>query len=636
MRSKFLSLLLLIVLLGSAACTPQVTPAAATTAPTTEAPTEVVVPTSVPPTEVPTQVPPEPKTLTVLAAASLTESFTELGGMFEAQNPEVTVSTSFAGSQQLAEQLGQGAEADVFASASKKYMDAAIEAKRVNKDDAKTFVKNRLVVIFPKDNPGGLKELKDLANPGLKLDLAAESVPVGKYSLEFLDKAIKDPGFDPQFKDNVIKNVVSYEDNVKAVVTKVSLGEADAGIVYVTDVTADAAEKVDKLDIPDALNSVANYPIAAISDSKNAELAKAFVELVLSADGQQVMAKYGFIPAGASASAGGSFKVTDAMGREITFEKVPQKIVLVGKALFMVADAIYMFPEAGKNISALGSTEQGSGNFVPMIDATYSEKISVPSDAGTEEIAATQPDCVIMKSMNAEKIGTPLEELKIPVVYLDFETSDQYKRDLMTLGQLFQNPKRAEEVAAYYQGKVDSISQAVSSLKDEEKPRTLILYYSDKDGEVAFNVPPMGWMQTFLVQTAGGLPVWEDANPSKGWTKVNLEQVAAWNPDIIFVIAYFNPLDEVVNNMKADPQFMNLDAVKNDKVYGFAKDVYSWDQPDTRWILGLGWAANKLHPDLFPNYDISAEAKAFYKNLYGMDDASFEKNIQPILMGDVH
>jgi molybdate transport system substrate-binding protein len=298
MRSKFLSLLLLIVILTSAACTPQAPLAAApVVAPTTALATEASAPTAIPPTAAPTQAPVENKTLTVLAAASLTESFTEMGKMFETQNPGVKVVFSFGGSQQLAQQLGQGADADVFASASKKYMDAAVEAKRVNKEDSKTFVKNRLVVIFPKDNPGGMKELKDLAIAGLKLDLADKTVPVGQYSLDFLDKAVKDAAFGPKFKDNVIKNVVSYEDNVKSVLTKIVLGEADAGIVYVTDITADATEKVSRLDIPDALNTIASYPIAPISDSKNADLAKAFIDMVLSLDGQAVLAKSGFIPA---------------------------------------------------------------------------------------------------------------------------------------------------------------------------------------------------------------------------------------------------------------------------------------------------------------------------------------------------
>lgn len=290
MRSKIFSLLLLIVLL-TVACTPQAAPAEPAAAPTL-APDAPVQETVTPP-----QAAGGSKTITVLAAASLTEAFTELGKLFETQNPDAKVAFSFAGSQQLAQQLTQGADADVFASASVKYMDAATADKRVIADDVKTFALNKLVVIYPKDNPAGLKDLKDLAKPGVKLDLADQSVPVGQYSLTFLDKAIQDSGFDAQYKDNVLNNVVSYEDNVKAVVAKVSLGEADAGIVYVTDITAGAVEKIGKIDIPDALNTVAAYPIAPISDSKNADLANAFVAMVLSPDGQAVLAKYGFLPA---------------------------------------------------------------------------------------------------------------------------------------------------------------------------------------------------------------------------------------------------------------------------------------------------------------------------------------------------
>lgn len=330
-----------------------------------------------------------------------------------------------------------------------------------------------------------------------------------------------------------------------------------------------------------------------------------------------------------------SFTVMDALERSVTFEKAPERIVLVGKSLFMVADAIYLFPEAGESIVAIGATNQGTGNFIPLIDTNYDTKTIFDSSAGAEQIASEQPDLVIMKSLNAESLGTPIEALGIPVLYLDFETADQYQRDLKTLGQLFQNSAKAEELAAWYQGQVDSVTNALSELTDEQKPRTLLLYYSDKDGTIAFNVPPMSWMQSYLIQTAGGTPVWEDANPGNGWTTVNLEQIAAWNPEVVFLVSYFVPVNEVVAQMKADPQWMLLDAVKNEKLYAFATDVYSWDQPDTRWALGLGWVAAKLHPDLFPDYDATAAAKEFYKNLYGMDDAAFEANILPLFTGDI-
>ena len=339
-----------------------------------------------------------------------------------------------------------------------------------------------------------------------------------------------------------------------------------------------------------------------------------------------------FTPAAAPST---GITVTDALGREVTLPGTPQRIVLVGKALFMVADAIYAFPEAGKNIVALGSTAQGPSNFIPIIDPAFKDKIALEIDAGPEQIAAANPDCVILKSSNKSTIGDPLEELNIPVIYMDFETPEQYDRDMKTMGQIFQNPKRAEEILTYFKGTMDTVTKTLSTVKEEDKPRTLVLYYSDKDGAVSFNVPPMGWMQTILIKNGGGIPVWEDANPSKGWTKVNFEQVAAWDPDVIFVVAYFNPLDEVVGILITDTQWKELKAVKNKRVFGFATDIYSWDQPDTRWALGLQWVASILHPDLFKDWDITAASKDFYQKIYAMDDATFEKDIVPSLKEEV-
>ena len=233
-----------------------------------------------------------------MAAASLTASFTEIGQMFEAAHPGIKVAFNFAGSQQLEQQLSLGAPGDVFASAAANYMDLAVQANLVTASMVKTFAENRLVVIYPAANPAGLTKLQDLAKPGLKLDLADKSVPVGNYSLQFLAKASQDPGFGASFQDDVLKNVVSYEENVKSVVTKVSLDQADAGICYTTDITGDVAASLSKLDIPDALNVVAVYPIAPISGSKNPTLANDFVSLVLSPGGQAVLHKYGFLPPG--------------------------------------------------------------------------------------------------------------------------------------------------------------------------------------------------------------------------------------------------------------------------------------------------------------------------------------------------
>jgi molybdate transport system substrate-binding protein len=237
-----------------------------------------------------------PKTLTVFAAASLTESFGDMGKQFEAAHPGVKVVVNFAGSQQLRAQLEQGARADVFASANTQEMSAAINASLVVFGVERTFVRNRLVVISPKSNPGKIAALADLARPGLKLDVADPSVPVGQYTLDMLGKMSQDATFGAAFKDKVVANVVSREDNVKSVVAKVRLGEADAGVVYATDVTPDAAKELTTLDVPDKFNVIATYPIAPLKDAAEPELANQFVDWVLSSKGQQVLAKYGFIP----------------------------------------------------------------------------------------------------------------------------------------------------------------------------------------------------------------------------------------------------------------------------------------------------------------------------------------------------
>ncbi len=288
LKTSLLVLLILALILAGCATQPAATQVAVEP---TAAPTKAPAPT-----EAPTSAPAQPAELDVFAAASLTEPFGEIGKLFETDHPGATVVYNFAGSQQLAQQINQGAPADVFASANKTQMKAVIDAGGIVSGTQQTFTKNRLVVIYPQDNPAGLKELKDLANPGLKLILAAKEVPVGGYSLDFLDKATADPAFGATFKDDVLKNVVSYEDNVKSVLTKVALGEADAGIVYTSDISGQDAGKVGRLDIPDALNVIASYPIAPVTESKNPDLAQAFIDLVLSQKGQDILAKYNFIP----------------------------------------------------------------------------------------------------------------------------------------------------------------------------------------------------------------------------------------------------------------------------------------------------------------------------------------------------
>ncbi len=240
----------------------------------------------------------EPITLTVFAAASLTDAFREIGDNFVAAHPHVEINFNFAGSNQLATQINEGAPADVFASANATQMNVVIEGGRIITGTQRTFARNRLVVITPSDNPAGLTDLQSLANPGVQLILATAEVPVGQYALDFLDKAAADEALGAGYKEAVLANVVSYEENVRAVLTKVALGEADAGIVYTSDVGA--ATDVAQIQIPDQLNTIATYPIAAVADSPQLMYAQQFVDYVLSAAGQQVLERHGFLAASGS------------------------------------------------------------------------------------------------------------------------------------------------------------------------------------------------------------------------------------------------------------------------------------------------------------------------------------------------
>lgn len=229
----------------------------------------------------------------VFAASSLTDAFKEIGDRFEAANPGSKVTFNYGASTQLRTQLEQGAKADLFASANQAEMDKAKGSGVIGGAD-RVFVRNRLAVIVPKANPGRVNDLKDLAKPGLKFVTAAPEVPIGVYTQDMLDKMVKDPAFGPDFKDRVNANIVSREPNVRQVVAKVSLGEADAAVVYTSDVTPDVAGTIGTLAIPDQFNTLATYPIAVVKGAPNGPGAEAFMSYVLGPDGQAILETWGF------------------------------------------------------------------------------------------------------------------------------------------------------------------------------------------------------------------------------------------------------------------------------------------------------------------------------------------------------
>jgi molybdate transport system substrate-binding protein len=217
--------------------------------------------------------------LTVLAAASLTESFAELGRSFEARHPGTKITFNFDSSSALATQANNDVPADLFASADQPNMKKVTDAG--NATDPKVFAHNRLAIIVAKGNPKKITGLADLARPGVTFVLCAPEVPCGKYAAEAMSKA------------GVKGTPKSLETNVKGVVTKVTTGQVDAGIGYATDAKA-AGAAAEGVDIPDEQNVIADYPVALLEQSPNAELARAFLDYILGADGQGVLARYGF------------------------------------------------------------------------------------------------------------------------------------------------------------------------------------------------------------------------------------------------------------------------------------------------------------------------------------------------------
>ncbi|HEY3057760.1 MAG TPA: molybdate ABC transporter substrate-binding protein [Chloroflexota bacterium] len=232
--------------------------------------------------------------IVVFAAASLTDVFQDMATGFGAANPNVRVTFNFGSSSQLATQLGQGAKADVFASADQTQMDTARKADATSGQD-RVFARNRLVVITPRDNPRKIATVKDLANDGVKFVTAQASVPIGQYTAQLLDKAAADPSYGADFKTRVENNTVSREDNVRQVVSKVQLGEADAAVVYSTDATPQLRDELQLIQVADPLQTFASYPIA-VAKGANASGGEAWVAYVFSQEGQATLARWGFLP----------------------------------------------------------------------------------------------------------------------------------------------------------------------------------------------------------------------------------------------------------------------------------------------------------------------------------------------------
>ncbi|MDD8026980.1 MAG: ABC transporter substrate-binding protein [Acidobacteriota bacterium] len=326
--------------------------------------------------------------------------------------------------------------------------------------------------------------------------------------------------------------------------------------------------------------------------------------------------------------------VKDAAGRTVHLGALPKRIIAVGEGPYILAHLMYLFPEGRERL--LGMEQRGpiATEFIPLIDPDFPfDKKFLAMNPGPEQIAPFKPDLVITRGTKVDARALALNRIGIPIVFLDTEDFEGYAGDLRILGQVLGNPNRAEELVAFFRERQEAVARGLADLAASDKPRLLMAMVIPRGERIAVQVPARSWLQTRMALAAGAHPVWTDtAQPVSGWTVVNLEQIALWNPDRIDLIVWHSlEPAKILADFKADPRWAALKAVRAGEIRIFPADAYGWDLPDPRWILGLQWLAAGLYPKRFPGFDIDRELETFFGRLYGMDKAAVASRIRPLI-----
>jgi molybdate transport system substrate-binding protein len=237
----------------------------------------------------------EEKELTVYCGAGLTGAISEIAEIYENES-NMTVKFNFDGVPALRAQIEEGAYADVLVSANVKHMKALQSEGFMDNQTVQIFAQNKVAIIVPNDNPANITNFTDQAHPGVKILMGTKELPAGDYALQVLDKLANDSEYGPAYREAVLANVVSQETTVNRVVSKVALGEADAGFAFISDVSPQMVGKVARVLIPDKFNVVGDFPVGVLSQSRYPAESKAFIDEIMSEDGQTILDKYGFIP----------------------------------------------------------------------------------------------------------------------------------------------------------------------------------------------------------------------------------------------------------------------------------------------------------------------------------------------------
>ena len=335
-----------------------------------------------------------------------------------------------------------------------------------------------------------------------------------------------------------------------------------------------------------------------------------------------------FFPARASA---GPIEVTDAAGISVTLDKPAARVVVIGAAPFIPLHMLYMFDQARDRLAGFEVRGQVTDEFLELIDPDLSLKQTLAANPGPESVAALTPDLVITKSTVEGQAARTLKALGIPVMHVGAETPGMFLADIRNLGKVLGQERRADTIVQFYTDKLAQIQQAVAPVPDSSRPRVLVMEYSNRGNRQALNVPAPGWIQTQQAVISGGRLVWTDSvSVRDGWQITGFEQIAAWNPDKIFLIVWYQLKGtEVLDSLYKDPKWATLAAVKQHALHLFPQDIFGWDSASPRWILGALWMAKKTYPEKFADLDMSRTVMAFYTRMYGLDPETITAFLMP-------
>ncbi|HAE38862.1 MAG TPA: hypothetical protein DCG57_09520 [Candidatus Riflebacteria bacterium] len=319
-------------------------------------------------------------------------------------------------------------------------------------------------------------------------------------------------------------------------------------------------------------------------------------------------------------------EVIDCHGRKVLLAQEPKRIVIAGRAGFMITNAAFFFRTAPDKLVSYSRSLQLVNNdrFYQMVDPGFASRIFNDFETSIEELAAMKPDIILLRGFERQKYERSFDSLGIKVAFFSLENPASHTSEIETLGKIFGEAGRGIEIAEFYRSwqkkiaarllkyKVSNpqvlhiypssesgaVSHHLTTPPAARTPRVLHLYYSEKGGAVSFNVSPASWIQAWLVEQAGGEAIWKDAGVGSGWQQIGFDQIAAWQPEFVLVTSYGSDVEKARDKLLKDPLWAEMAAVKKQKMYAFPEDYVSWDQPDSRWILGLCWLAATLRPEI--------------------------------------